>query len=128
MGSRLEAILWHQGETDTIGNNPMYQSELDRMIVNMRKDINLDQSKTPFILGAMSEEWVSRIPDRQVFQDIIANTPNRLSYTSLVSSSGLSSNSEPDLIHFSAPAQRSLGLRYFEQFNNQLSNTFMNNE
>lgn len=76
-GSKLSAILWHQGESDV--DNQNYETDLDSFIVNIRKDLNAEQ--TPFLLGGMVPYWVKQTPKRIAIQKIIKNTPNRISNT-----------------------------------------------
>lgn len=118
--SRLVAILWHQGEGDVI--NFDFQNDLDNMISSMRRDIVGDQSRTPFILGGFVPEWVALDRARQVQQTILQDTPKRNLYSSYVTTTGLTANSNEDIIHFSAEAQRILGKRYFDQFDDAQRN------
>lgn len=114
--SRVVAILWHQGEADL--NYCPYQSALDAMIVNMRKDIVSPAGEMiPFILGGMVPYWVAKDPARQLLNNIIKNTPGR------VSRCGFADPVLPFLItkpdndlddsHFDAAGQREMGRRYY---------------
>ena len=55
-GSKLSAILWHQGESDI--NNENYQDDLDDFITTIRTELNAKH--TPFILGGMVPYWVKQ--------------------------------------------------------------------
>ena len=68
-------------------------------------------STTPFIVGGMVPAWVAGDANRQTVQAALADTPNRVSGTAFVESSGLVP--QADGIHFDAASLRILGSRYF---------------
>lgn len=117
LGSRLVAILWHQGEYDA--GNANYQGQLDAMINGMRKEIT-DASKVPFLLGGMVPDWVKGATSRQTIQNIIANTVNRVPNTgyadSMLPTVLTRANNSNDQIHYDATQQRELAKRYFEEY------------
>lgn len=116
--SELAAILWHQGETDVILNNPDYGASLDGFINNLRTDIAAEQ--VPLILGGMVPYWVQQAPDREATQAIIADTPNRhnnVGYADPAIPFVIEKpNNTFDEIHFSAAGQRELAQRYFSAY------------
>jgi hypothetical protein len=115
-GNKLVAILWHQGEND-VGYNK-YQSWLDKMILDMRNDINSSQI-IPFITGGMVPLWVSLDYTRIQQQKIIANTQYRISsvgYADPTFPFSIEDSNFKDTIHYSAKGQREMGKRYFYVF------------
>lgn len=119
---QIDAILWHQGETDAIDNTLNYKDILKNHIQNIRDQVG-DQ-KLPFILGEMLPSWVASNTNYSVFQNIINNIPNEVPYTYTVSGSGLSAS---DIIHYSAEAHLKLGLRYYNGYTSAKLNNMPNN-
>ncbi|MCP1996461.1 sialate O-acetylesterase [Flavobacterium sp. HSC-61S13] len=118
-GSRLVAILWHQGEAN-VGWGP-YQATLDQMIADMRSDIEQNNiQEIPFILGGMVPYWVNSNSSRKQQQQIIKNTPDRVINTGYADSESPSVITKPnnanDDIHFDAAGQREMGQRYFNTY------------
>lgn len=116
----LAGILWHQGESD-VGLGAAYQTRLDAMITQMRADITRANAATPIVLGEMVPGWVTAQSGRQIIQAIIADTPNRIPFTAVASSVGLTDRG--DLIHFDAASLRTLGARYHAALVTARSNT-----
>jgi Carbohydrate esterase, sialic acid-specific acetylesterase len=120
-GSEIKAILWHQGEDDV--DNSSYQSALDSMIVNLRKDCKTNYV-IPFILGGMVPFWVDQSENRKILECIIKDTPNRISQCSFADPREpcriSKKHDEIDDIHYDAMGQRILGVRYFEAYKNLL--------
>lgn len=114
----LLAILWHQGETDTEQENPEFSSDLDGFISDLRSDIGADS--VPFILGGMVPFWVDQNANRQAYQQLLSETPERVGITGYVDPEVPFRIAKPDdtvdEIHFDAAGQRELGLRYFQQY------------
>jgi hypothetical protein len=115
-GSRLVAILWHQGEDDV--GNPSYMSALDQFILDIRQD--LDADSIPFILGGMVPYWVDQSADRMAQQNIIRETVNRVPLTGYADPSLpwvlVKEDNTFDDIHFDAAGQRELACRYFWEY------------
>ena len=119
--SKMVAMLWHQGEADL--NYSGYQSALDAMVINFRKDINHSLSGiTPFILGGMVPYWVDKDNARITLNNIIKNTPSRISRCGFADPRIpfliVKPNNEVDAIHFDAAGQREMGKRYYNAFAN----------
>jgi hypothetical protein len=114
----LSAVLWHQGETDIVLNNPNYQGSLDQFIIDLRADI--DNQEVPFILGGMVPYWVNQNADRIAGQEIIASSPQRHINVGYVDPTVPFVIEKPDNtfdeIHYSAEGQRELGQRYFTKY------------
>lgn len=119
--SQIKAFLWHQGEADV--GNKNYEFLLNDFIRRIHNNIELD---VPFIVGGMVPFWVNKSQDRISLQNIIKNTPNRISNV------GYADPELPFLIakkddnedegHFDAKGQRELGKRYFEAYKNLIHN------
>jgi hypothetical protein len=117
-GSKLKGILWHQGEKDV--NYPLFQPDLDSMIIGLRKDIVGKNDSTPFILGGMVPHWIEDSKAKIAQQEILKNTAKRLpsvGYADPYVPFKIEKETDTtDAIHFSAEGQREMGKRYFEEF------------
>lgn len=111
-GYQIDAVLWHQGETDALGNTTNYKYLLMNFIKSLRDYTGND--KLPFIAGEMLQSWVGTDPALVNIQNIITNLKNDMPYTYTVSSLGLTSF---DVIHFDAKAHIELGKRYLDALN-----------
>jgi hypothetical protein len=110
-GSKIVAVLWQQGESDVGDKN--YRSNLDAMIINMRKD--LDRKELPFFLGGMVPFWVKQSAQRVKQQEIIKNTEKRLNNCYYVDPDGIGKpDNSKDSIHFSHENQMELAKRYWQ--------------
>ena len=108
-GYQIDAVLWHQGETDGLGNTTNYKYLLMNFIKSIRDFTGND--KLPFIAGEMLQSWVGTEPALVNIQNIIGNLKNEMPFTYTVSSLGLTAF---DVIHFDANAHIELGKRYFD--------------
>jgi hypothetical protein len=102
--SRLDGILWHQGESDE-GDN-QYHVKLDNLIAGFRQQ-NWFTSQQPFICG---ETAVFEV----VNQQLMALNNNGDQWTGCVSSDNLSTHT--DGYHFDAAGLRELGKRYATKY------------
>ncbi|KIC00053.1 acetyl esterase [Flavobacterium sp. KMS] len=124
-GSKLTAILWHQGEANVGWAD--YQKTLDKMIADMRSDIDQKNIQdVPFILGGMVPYWVNAASNRRTQQEIIKSTPSRVQNTGFADSEFPTVITKPnnnfDDIHFDAAGQREMGARYYKEFLRMLNN------
>ncbi len=110
-GYQIDAILWHQGESDTNALTINYKDIIKNFIQSVREQV--DNATLPFVLGEMLPSWVASNATRPAYQAIINSIPNEVPYTYTVSGSGLTNS---DVIHYSADAHLQLGLRYFDGF------------
>ena len=116
--STIAAVLWHQGESDTREDRaPLYEEKVMKIFDAFRKRLNLYD--VPFIVGGLGDfVYNFYAPERHPYIDIVNNTlqnlPNKYKMIGFASAEGLKSN--PDNLHFSAPALREFGLRYYEVF------------
>ena len=116
--STFSGFLWHQGESDAMTEETVgaYKEKLVRFINDIRAD--LGASELPFVMGELSHnisrDWVRQeLIDRmnEIFYEIAEELP----MCAVASSEGLSM--KPDGVHFTAPALRVLGRRYFNAYN-----------
>jgi hypothetical protein len=114
-GYQIDAILWHQGETDAISNTINYKHILKNFISSLRDFVG--NSKMPFILGEMVREYQQSRPNFQAIQTIINEISAEVPYTNTVSSFLLGFN-DYDTIHFNAESHLALGYRYYNGFIN----------
>jgi len=118
--SELKAILWHQGEKDTRENNKNFREDLDRMITQMRKDIEAADENTPFIMGGMVPHWVSQKSRREKYQRFIRKTQDRLPNVYYVSPytpyTIHKRDNAVDEIHYDAKGQVEMGNRYYSVY------------
>jgi len=111
---RLQAILWHQGESDASpALAAAYQGKLHDLIARFRT--TLDAPDLPFIVGQLG-----RFPDapwdeaRQLVDAAHRALPGKVPHTAFVSSEGLVHGG--DKVHFDAASLRELGRRYAEAY------------
>ena len=106
-GSRVVAILWHQGETDVpLTPAPAYQARLDALINDLRSRYGAD---VPFLVGQMVPEEMERSDkDYSAIDAVHADVANRVPRAAFVEGPRAAYNSETDR-HYSAEGQRSLG-------------------
>ena len=102
--SRLDGILWHQGESDE-GDN-QYHVKLDNLIASFRQQ-NWFASQQPFICG---ETAVFQVVNSQ----LMALNYNGDHWTGCVSSDNLSTRA--DGYHFDADGLREIGKRYATKY------------
>jgi hypothetical protein len=107
-GYQIDAFLWLQGETDSLGQTINYKDILKNFIQSIRDYVG--NKKLPFILGELVQSWVASNPNYPAYQNIINSIPNEVPYTATTSSTGLTFC---DYIHYDAQAHVTLGLRYF---------------
>ena len=112
--STVAAVLWHQGESDCSDERyPLYKEKLLRILDAFRERLGLHD--VPFLLGGLGDFLPAYgLPNyvhvNAALKDITA-VRERVGF---VSAEGLGSN--PDMLHFSAKAQREFGLRYYREF------------
>jgi len=117
--SKLDGILWHQGENDSTPDSAnIYGEKLSKIVKAFRSELNLPN--LPIIMGGLGNYLTEGIYGmyfsayetvNKSLQDFAHS--NHDCY--FVTASGLTSN--PDYIHIDAASQRIFGIRYFEAFN-----------
>lgn len=106
-GSKVAAVLWHQGESDVpLTSGPMYQAKLDSVIDDLRARYG---ARIPFLLGQMvPEEMELSHKDYSVIDAIHADAPNRRKHTAFVPGERGYINGGADR-HYNAVGQRAMG-------------------
>jgi hypothetical protein len=106
-GSRVAAVLWHQGETDVpLMAGLVYAKKLDSLIDDLRSRYGSD---VPFLVGQMvPEEMEQSHKDYSDINAVHADTPNRRTRTAFVPGPRSSINGGTDR-HYNAAGQRELG-------------------
>jgi hypothetical protein len=117
--SELTGILWHQGESDSLGGNyKVYYEKLLVIINAIRKELNAPD--IPFIIGGLGD-FLGKVgfgkgcTEYKFINEELKKFAFEQDNCYFVTASGLTSN--PDGIHIDAVSQRKFGLRYFEAFN-----------
>lgn len=119
--SEIIAILWHQGESDSLNQNYLtYQEKLTASLQHLRKTLGLEN--TPLLMGELppflgkSGFGLSAVESKEI-NEIIKQTAQELDQSYFVSAQALTAN--PDGIHIDAASQRRFGLRYYQAFRNK---------
>ncbi|MEM0906056.1 MAG: sialate O-acetylesterase [Pseudomonadota bacterium] len=106
----LKGILWQHGETDAdTGGGSSYGASLDQMIIDLRSDIIRANEMTPFTIGDIPADVADNGASHAAVSAAIADVENRVPYTAMVASTGLSTY---DGVHFDAASLRTLGGRH----------------
>lgn len=119
--SELTAILWHQGESDSVnGNYKVYYEKLLIIVEALRKELNAPD--IPLIIGGLGdflgkEGFGKSCTEYNLINQELQKFAFEQDNCYFVTASGLTSN--PDGIHIDAISQRKFGFRYFEAFSNK---------
>lgn len=116
--SKLIAILWHQGESDShSGKYKDYYQKLEALVKSFRKELGV--LEIPFIVGGLGDYLGksgfgrSCVEYDLIDQELLKYAENnKNSY--FVTGKNLYSN--PDGIHINAESQRRFGIRYYEAY------------
>jgi len=107
----LKGILWHQGESDSDGDNAcLYEQRLIELIISLRVD--LDIADIPFLVGTLSMAYAEQNPYAITINKSLKRILGIVKNTACVDTNGLAVSE--DKIHFTTPALRELGRRYAE--------------
>ena len=98
---------WHQGEGDRTSSQATYSADLDALIARWRSSIT-GATNAPFLVGAL---LAGGAQTTAAISAALADLPNRVAFTALVDSAGLTSGG--DNLHFDAASQRTFGGRYY---------------
>jgi hypothetical protein len=100
---KLKGIIWHQGESDADSlRTSMYLSRIEVVINSLREEF--DDPSLPFIAGQ-----VYATERTQAFNKMLAQLPDFIKNTALVSSEG---TSVFDNVHFDPQSILTIGKRY----------------
>lgn len=115
--STLAGIVWHQGESDCAEDlYGLYGEKCAHMLQSLRRDVGAPE--VPVILGGLGDflpKWEK--DDLRHYVDIneaLRSMAEKLPNFGFADAEGLGAN--PDNLHFSAPALREFGLRYYAVF------------
>lgn len=116
--SRIDGILWHQGENDCEkGRAERYGEKFGEIISSLR--LKLDLAEVPLIIGGLGEYLKEcRIHDYFINAPIVNEAllkfaeENKNCY--FVTAAGLEPN--PDHLHFNSESLRIFGIRYFQAY------------
>ena len=115
--STIVAILWHQGESDSLNDRYLVQGKKLRLVLDaIRRELGLWD--VPVLIGGLGEfledyqegahsQW--SLINREM--EAVANADPKMGY---VPAEGLGHNG--DDLHFNAAALHEFGLRYYEAF------------
>lgn len=112
---QLQAILWHQGESDAFPEKlPVYKTKIEKLFDGFRGFVGNDS--LPIIMGELGSYYYPE--ERQARWDsinsIIRDVAKDDAYCFPVPTNDLTSNE--DRVHFNSASQRTLGKRYAEKF------------
>lgn len=119
--SKVEGILWHQGENDANPVKALHYNEKFSVIAKAFRD-ELNNPELPIIMGGLGnflphgtygEHFSAFDRVNRALLDFTKTNSNCY----FVTGEGLTSN--PDFIHIDAASQRKFGIRYFEAFNSR---------
>ncbi|WP_432534056.1 sialate O-acetylesterase [Kineococcus arenarius] len=115
-GSRVAAVLWHQGETDAGRGRTEreYAADLDELIAGFRARVRTAPD-APFLVGQLPAERLAAHPGHAGVAAALAGTPGRVPGT------GFAPAPPPGHVHdvtthLDAQGQRLLGAAYFEAY------------
>jgi hypothetical protein len=131
-GSRLVAIIWAQGETDTgiidllpaderAEATALYQARLLELIDGMEERY----PDVPFLIGGMVPEWIAQkqggktFPAREMINQVHQAIPALRSTVSFVKGESGMHNTENvavELLHYSAEGARAMGDNYYDAY------------
>ncbi|MBQ7396876.1 MAG: sialate O-acetylesterase [Lentisphaeria bacterium] len=111
---KIVAVLWHQGEADSVKVTENYLEQLRCVIENFRRDLSLDDD-VPFIAGDLASFYEEKV---SAHIDIVDNALKTLSaelpYFRLVTTKDLTHRG--DNLHFDTPSQHKFGERCFKEY------------
>ena len=116
--SNLAAILWHQGEADCAPElNSLYLEKITAIMTALRRELSAED--IPLLVGGLGDFLKDRTESPNLvhypkINSALMEFARISSRTAFVSAEGLKSN--PDNLHFSAPALEQFGRRYYEEF------------
>lgn len=125
---KLKAVLWHQGESDTVSAEQaeLYESRLMQLIKDIRMD--LDEPDLIFIIGNLAEFYGTgtdhsapqRVRQINKVKESLRNIPDKLPLVGFVESTGLRSH-DLHQVHFDRQSYIIFGKRYSDVYWNMIN-------
>lgn len=122
-GSRLQAVLWHQGEADTFTQSQAisYKKNLTNLISEFRMRLSHDGSHLPFIMGGMVDGGVKDTAEfGRYVEEALRSMSMSMPQIASVDTAKLTSNhdilGDGDFNHFSAEAQLQMAGLFFDAY------------
>lgn len=112
-GATLRAVVWHQGETDSLAlTGPQYAAQLRQLISQLRGALPDDalgsQADVPFVLGGLSDFGAASLPQLPTIDAALQLAAMVIPNCTYVSAKGL----QPfDDVHFDGSSARAFGQR-----------------
>ena len=117
-----EGMTWLQGEAETSSGATQAQNSDAMIAIFNELRTRLSAPTSWIILGELAQEYISSSPSGvEPMNNAILDLPNKLLYTSVATSEGLTSETG-DAVHYDASSQRILGTRYYTQLANAKAN------
>ncbi|MGW9114344.1 sialate O-acetylesterase [Microbacterium sp. NPDC055683] len=112
-GAIVDAVLWHQGESDGGRAEVDYAADLDTVITQLRRRVP-ETAAAPFIVGQLPRERLRAHPDHQGVCDALRRTPERVAGAGFADAPPLGHVND-ETTHLTAAGQRLLGAAYFRE-------------
>ena len=112
----ISAVLWHQGENDSLNNLYLsYGEKLETIFEALRQELGLQD--TPFLVGGLPDflgqfGYGLYAPQYKEINQVLSDFAATHENCYFVPAEGLTPN--PDGIHIDADSQRAFGLRYYD--------------
>ncbi len=106
--TKLTAILWHQGESDSSSANcAAYPARFQTMLKDLRKELGADN--VPVLVGELGPFYARH----EIVNAALKKTVEATKGCYLVSAAGLTEHNG-DSLHFASPSLHEFGKRYYE--------------
>lgn len=113
-GAVVDAVLWHQGETDGGRSETEYAADLDELIRQLRRQLT-EAAEAPFIVGQLPADRLRAYPDHAGVAEALRNTPRRVRRTAFADSPPPGHVNDVTT-HLTAAGQRIFGESYFAAY------------
>ncbi|WP_374975592.1 sialate O-acetylesterase [Microbacterium trichothecenolyticum] len=110
----IDAVVWHQGETDGGRTEQEYAADLDELIASLRERLP-EAADAPFLVGQLPAERRRAYPNHQGVADALRRTPSRVPNTGYAEAPGFGHVND-ETTHLTAAGQRILGANYFAAY------------
>jgi hypothetical protein len=121
--SKIQALLWNQGESDITSYNLTYVADFNTYITNLMTNVPAFRPETPIILTKITSNFYDNILNGGVyFKTKIATdmatltNPTNYPYRGLIDTINLTAFTDATRVHYDAASQRVLGQLNFDQY------------